>query len=186
PIEETPQTFIKDHFDLGNPHDWLNDTIRLSWRAKLNLSLSLELINRMREEAEAEAIKVFARNLKDLLLASPAGNRVILGIDPGIRTGCKVAVVDDTGKLLDTTTIYPHPPRNDWNGSLAALAALCQKHSPSLIAIGNGTASRETDKLAGELCKAVKGLSRIVVSEAGASVYSASELASKEFPELDV
>ncbi len=186
PIEETPQTFIKDHFGLSNPHDWLNDTIRLSWRAKLNLSLSLELINRMREEAEAEAIKVFARNLKDLLLASPAGNRVILGIDPGIRTGCKVAVVDDTGKLLDTTTIYPHPPRNDWNGSLAALAALCQKHSPSLIAIGNGTASRETDKLAGELCKVVKGLSRIVVSEAGASVYSASELASKEFPELDV
>ncbi|MDG9729585.1 Tex family protein [Ignatzschineria sp. RMDPL8A] len=186
PIEETPQTFIKDHFGLSNPHDWLNDTIRLSWRAKLNLSLSLELINRMREEAEAEAIKVFARNLKDLLLASPAGNRVILGIDPGIRTGCKVAVVDDTGKLLDTTTIYPHPPRNDWNGSLTALAALCQKHSPSLIAIGNGTASRETDKLAGELCKVVKGLSRIVVSEAGASVYSASELASKEFPELDV
>lgn len=186
PIEETPQTFIKDHFGLSNPHDWLNDTIRLSWRAKLNLSLSLELINRMREEAEAEAIKVFARNLKDLLLASPAGNRVILGIDPGIRTGCKVAVVDDTGKLLDTTTIYPHPPRNDWNGSLTALAALCQKHSPSLIAIGNGTASRETDKLAGELCKVVKGLSRIVVSEAGASVYSASELATKEFPELDV
>ncbi len=182
----SPQQLIEEFFGFHNPHQWLSDTIRLSWRAKLNLSLSLELINRMREEAEREAINVFARNLKDLLLASPAGEKRILGIDPGIRTGCKVAVVDETGKLLDTATIYPHQPRNDWNGSLHTLAALCQKYKPELVAIGNGTASRETDQLVADLSKMVPGLNRVVISEAGASVYSASKLASQEFPELDV
>lgn len=182
----TPQQMIETFFGFQSPHKWLSDTIRLSWRAKLNLSLSLELINRLREEAETEAINVFARNLKDLLLASPAGEKRILGIDPGIRTGCKVAVVDETGKLLDTATIYPHQPRNDWNGSLHTLAALCQKYKPELVAIGNGTASRETDQLVADLSKMVPGLNRVVISEAGASVYSASELASQEFPDLDV
>lgn len=182
----SPQQLIEEFFGFRNPHQWLSDTIRLSWRAKLNLSLSIELINRMREEAEREAINVFARNLKDLLLASPAGEKRILGIDPGIRTGCKVAVVDETGKLLDTATIYPHQPRNDWNGSLHTLAALCQKYKPELVAIGNGTASRETDQLVADLSKMVPGLNRVVISEAGASVYSASKLASQEFPELDV
>src|SRR5688572_33338460 len=133
-----------------------------------------------------EAIKIFGRNLHDLLLAPPAGPRAVLGIDPGIRTGCKVAVVDPTGKLLDTTTIYPHQPRNDWQGSLATLGRLVVQHRVELIAIGNGTASRETDKLAAELIKLVASkqtVAKIDVSEAGASVYSASELAAKELPE---
>ncbi len=183
---------ISSHFglkDAGRPADrWLLDTARWTWLVKLSLHLELELMNSLRERAETEAIRVFARNLHDLLLAAPAGPRVTLGLDPGIRTGCKVAVVDQTGKLLDTATIYPHEPRRDWQGSLATLLQLCRKHSVNLIAIGNGTASRETDKLVIDLmehCPELK-LSKIVVSEAGASVYSASELAAKEFPTLDV
>ncbi|HEX7732780.1 MAG TPA: Tex-like N-terminal domain-containing protein, partial [Rhodanobacter sp.] len=179
--------------DRGRPADaWLRETVRLTWRVKLHLHLTLDLFGRVREGAEDEAIRVFGDNLKDLMLAAPAGAKTVMGLDPGIRTGCKVAVVDPTGKLLATDTIYPHEPRRQWNESLAALACLCQKHDVDLIAIGNGTASRETDKLAGELIKGLakthpeRKLAKIVVSEAGASVYSASETAAKEFPELDV
>ncbi|MCX8745787.1 RNA-binding transcriptional accessory protein [Snodgrassella sp. B3882] len=175
--------------DLGRPADrWLRDTVRLSWRAKIFLSLELEALTRLKEAADQAAISVFAQNLKDLLLAAPAGRLTTLGLDPGIRTGVKVAVVDDTGKLLETTTIYPHQPRNDWQGSLAVLAQLVLRHQVQLIAIGNGTASRETDKLAADLIRSLpqQGLQKIVVSEAGASVYSASALAAKEFPDLDV
>ncbi|MEY3160743.1 MAG: hypothetical protein RIT25_734 [Planctomycetota bacterium] len=167
---------------------WLADTARLSFRARIAMHLENELLGAVRERAEAEAIGVFAANLRDLLLAAPAGPKVILGLDPGLRTGCKVAVVDRTGKLLDTATIYPHVPREDWEGSLAVLGALCQKHAVELVSIGNGTASRETDKLATELLKRhpAARLQKLVVSEAGASVYSASERASQEFPQLDV
>ncbi|HEY9100710.1 Tex family protein [Chitinimonas sp.] len=175
--------------DQGRAADrWLLDGVRLAWRAKIFLSLEVELTNRIREAAETEAIKVFASNLKDLLLAAPAGPRATLGLDPGLRTGVKVAIVDRTGKLVATDTIYPHVPRNDWEGSLHTLARLAKQHQVELIAIGNGTASRETDKLAAELIKRNPELKmqKIVVSEAGASVYSASELAAKEFPELDV
>ena len=175
--------------DQGRAADrWLRDTVRLSWRGKIFLSLELEALNRLKEAADHDAIKVFAQNLKDLLLAAPAGRLTTLGLDPGIRTGVKVAVVDDTGKLLETTTIYPHQPRNDWQGALSTLRQLVQKHQVRLIAIGNGTASRETDKLATELIRSLpdQSLQKIVVSEAGASVYSASALAAKEFPELDV
>ncbi|QDQ25092.1 RNA-binding transcriptional accessory protein [Chitinimonas arctica] len=175
--------------DQGRPADrWLLDGVRLAWRAKIFLSLEVELTNRLREAAEADAIKVFASNLKDLLLAAPAGPRATMGLDPGLRTGVKVAVVDATGKLLATDTIYPHVPRNDWDGSLARLGRLVAVHQVELIAIGNGTASRETDKLAQDLIKQLPQfpMHKIVVSEAGASVYSASELAAREFPELDV
>ncbi|TCW29952.1 Tex family protein [Gulbenkiania mobilis] len=175
--------------DAGRPADkWLLDTVRLTWRAKIFLSLELELIARIKEAADAEAIKVFSANLHDLLLAAPAGLRPTMGLDPGLRTGVKVAVVDATGKLVDTATIYPHEPRREWDKSLAVLAALATRHKVELIAIGNGTASRETDRLAADLIKAFPqlGLTKIVVSEAGASVYSASELAAREFPELDV
>ncbi len=175
--------------DQGRPADfWLRETVRWAWSVKISLHLELELLGNLREQAEEEAIRVFGRNLKDLLLAAPAGPRATLGLDPGLRTGVKVAVVDQTGKLLDTGVIYPHEPRRDWDGSLHALAKLCEKHKVSLIAIGNGTASRETDKLAADLIKLRPELhmTKIVVSEAGASVYSASELAAKEFPDLDV
>ena len=175
--------------DRGRPADkWLLDACRLTWRAKLHLHLMLDLFGQARERAEAQAITVFGDNLKDLLLAAPAGPRAVLGLDPGLRTGVKVAVVDRTGKLVATDTIYPHQPKNQWDASLHALHALCAKHSVELVAIGNGTASRETDKLAGELIKKHPELKlqKIVVSEAGASVYSASELAAKEFPTLDV
>jgi protein Tex len=167
---------------------WLVETARLAFRTRIALHLSAELLVQLRERAEAEAIGVFAANLRDLLLAAPAGPKTILGLDPGVRTGCKVAVVDRTGKVLVTTTIYPHAPRNDWDGSLKVLAALCEKLSIELIAIGNGTASRETDKLVSELIRAhpEAKLRKLVVSESGASVYSASELASQELPELDV
>jgi uncharacterized protein len=179
---------------LGRAADkWLAEVCRWTWRVKTSLSLEMALFTQLREAAETEAIKVFARNLHELLLAAPAGPKVVMGVDPGIRTGCKVAVVDATGKLLETSTIYPHEPRKDWDGSLAVLGALCVKHQVSLVAIGNGTASRETDRLVKDLMKllsAKKGdqntLQKIVVSEAGASVYSASELAALEFPELDV
>jgi protein Tex len=167
---------------------WLRETVRLTWRVKLHLHLTLDLFGRVRETAEDEAIRVFGDNLKDLMLAAPAGSKAVMGLDPGIRTGCKIAVVDATGKLIAYDTIYPHEPRNQWDQSIARIAALCKQHNVDLIAIGNGTASRETDKLAGEVMKkhADLNLAKIVVSEAGASVYSASELASKEFPDVDV
>ncbi len=167
---------------------WLAEVCRWCWRVKLLPHLETELFGRLREAAETEAIRVFGSNLEDLLLAAPAGPRTVIGLDPGIRTGVKVAVVDATGKLLDTATIFPHEPRRDWEGSLAVLATLAARHQVELIAIGNGTASRETDKLAGELIKRCGELHlrKLVVSEAGASVYSASELAAREFPQLDV
>ncbi|TAL54706.1 Tex family protein [Pandoraea sp.] len=173
----------------GRPADkWLGDVCRWCWRVKVQPHLESELLTQLRETAESEAIRVFARNLKALLLAAPAGPKAVIGLDPGLRTGVKVAVVDRTGKLLATDTIYPHEPRRDWDGSLAKLARLAQATSAELISIGNGTASRETDRLATELIKRHPELKlqKIVVSEAGASVYSASELAAKEFPELDV
>ena len=172
--------------------DLLRKCIAWTWKVKLSLSLERDLFTRLREQAEQVAIKVFAANLRDLLLAAPAGPRVVLGLDPGIRTGCKVGVVDATGKVLATDTVFPHEPRRDWEGALHSLARLCAKHGVNLIAVGNGTASRETDKLAGELIKRLTKLApdalvqKLVVSEAGASVYSASEFASKELPELDV
>ncbi|MDR6584556.1 RNA-binding transcriptional accessory protein [Herbaspirillum sp. BH-1] len=167
---------------------WLSDTVRWAWRVKVFMHLETELMTNLREKAELEAINVFARNLKDLLLAAPAGPRATMGLDPGLRTGVKVAIVDATGKVVATDTIYPHQPRNDWHGSLHSLSQLAEKHNVSLISIGNGTASRETDKLAQDLIKLRPELklTKIVVSEAGASVYSASEFASKELPELDV
>ena len=179
--------------DKSRPADkWLNEVVRWTWRIKLSMHLETELMSGLRERAETEAINVFARNLKDLLLAAPAGQRATMGLDPGIRTGVKVAVVDNTGQVVDTATIYPHEPRRDWDGSLAVLGALAMKHNVDLISIGNGTASRETDKLAADLIKNMtkvaptKKITKIVVSEAGASVYSASEFASKELPDLDV
>lgn len=167
---------------------WLADTVRLAWKAKLSVSLSVDLVTRLKERADGDAIGVFKSNLKDLLLAAPAGPRATMGLDPGIRTGVKVAVVDATGKLVETATIYPHEPRRDWQGSLAVLAALCKKHKVELVSIGNGTASRETDKLVADLVKAMPELklTKVMVSEAGASVYSASELAAHEFPDVDV
>jgi protein Tex len=175
--------------DRKQPADaWRLQTVRWAWQVKLAWQLEAELLTELRERAEEEAIRVFARNLHDLLLAAPAGPRATMGLDPGLRTGVKVAIVDRTGKLLDTATVYPHVPRNEWDRTIAHLALLCQKHSVDLISIGNGTASRETDKLAGELIKKHPELklTKIVVSEAGASVYSASALAAKEFPDLDV
>jgi uncharacterized protein len=178
--------------------DLIRKCVAWTWRVKLSLSTERDLFARLREEAEKVAIKVFADNLRDLLLAAPAGPRVVLGLDPGIRTGVKVAVVDATGKLVDTATVFPHEPRKDWDGSLHTLSKLCEKHGVTLIAIGNGTASRETDKLAADLIKllaksalaqvdkAREAIEKVVVSEAGASVYSASEFASQEMPDVDV
>lgn len=167
---------------------WLLDTVRWTWRVKIFMHLDTELMGKLREASEAEAIRVFARNLQALLLAAPAGPHATMGLDPGLRTGVKVAVVDATGKVVDTATIYPHQPRNDWDGSLHVLAQLAEKHQVTLISIGNGTASRETDKLALDLMKLQPELklNKIVVSEAGASVYSASEFASRELPDMDV
>ncbi|MEQ1535252.1 MAG: Tex family protein [Burkholderiaceae bacterium] len=182
--------------------DLIRKCVAWTWRVKLSLSTERDLFARLREDAEKVAIKVFADNLRDLLLAAPAGPRVVMGLDPGIRTGVKVAVVDATGKLVETATIYPHEPRKDWDGSLHILSKLCEKHGVNLIAIGNGTASRETDKLAADLIKLVAkngsnnapagvsiastAIEKVVVSEAGASVYSASEFASLEMPDVDV
>lgn len=183
---------IAARFDIADRKQaadaWLLQTVHWTWQVKLSWQLESELLAELRERAEQEAIRVFAHNLHDLLLAAPAGPRVTMGLDPGLRTGVKVAIVDRTGKLLETATIYPHVPRNDWNGTLSALAMLAKKHAVDLISIGNGTASRETDKLVGELMKQHPELklTKVVVSEAGASVYSASELAAKEFPALDV
>ena len=183
---------IASHFKIwneGRPADaWLADTVRWTWRVKCSLHLESELMGALRERSELEAINVFARNLKDLLLAAPAGPQVTMGLDPGMRTGVKVAVVDATGKAIDTAVVYPHQPKNDWDGSLHALAKLAEAHRVSLISIGNVTASRETDKLAQDLIAACPHLNlrKIVVSEAGASVYSASEYASRELPGMDV
>jgi uncharacterized protein len=183
---------VAAHFEISDqkrPADaWLLQTARWTWQVKLGWQLEGELFSALRERSEEEAIRVFARNLHDLLLAAPAGPRATMGLDPGLRTGVKVAVVDRTGKVVETATIFPHVPRNDWDGSLHILAAIAKKHNVDLISIGNGTASRETDKLAAELMKRHPDLklTRIVVSEAGASVYSASELASHELPGLDV
>ena len=176
--------------DEGRPADkWLSEVVRWTWRVKLYTALETELLGRLREQAELTAIEVFAANLKDLLLAAPAGQKVTLAIDPGLRTGCKVAVVDATGQFIDQATIYPHAPQNRWDESLNVLAKLVKLHGVQLVAVGNGTASRETDKLAGDLLKALAPehrLSKVMVSEAGASVYSASEYASRELPDLDV
>ncbi|MCP1660537.1 Tex family protein [Neisseria perflava] len=186
PITEQSEyeQIIAKQFGIDSENKWLRDTVRLTWRAKIFLSLELEAFNRLKENADTDAITVFARNLKDLLLAAPAGRLTTLGLDPGYRNGVKCAVVDDTGKLLDTVIVYLHQE----NQMLATLGRLIKQHHVKLIAIGNGTASRETDKIAAELVKAMPemGLHKIVVSEAGASIYSASELAAKEFPDLDV
>jgi uncharacterized protein len=186
------ESLIARHVGIANQgraaDKWLADVCRWCWRVKVQPHIENELLTQLREQAETEAIHVFARNLKDLLLAAPAGPKAVIGLDPGLRTGVKVAVVDRTGKLLATDVIYPHEPRRDWDGSIAKLARLCAQTQAELISIGNGTASRETDKLASELIAKHPELKlqKIVVSEAGASIYSASELASKEFPELDV
>ncbi len=179
--------------DCGRPADkWLADSCNWTWRVKAHPHISSELLTQLREGAEAEAIKIFGRNLHDLLLAAPAGPKAVLGLDPGIRTGCKAAVVDATGKLLETTTLYPHPPRNDWQGALATLARIIVQHHVELISIGNGTGSRETNKLAAEVIQLIAEkkpshrVAKIIISEAGASVYSASALAAAEFPEIDV
>ncbi|GAA1408243.1 RNA-binding transcriptional accessory protein [Glutamicibacter uratoxydans] len=167
---------------------WLAQTVRLAWKARLLTRFESDLRSRLFEAAEDESVKIFAANLRDVLLAAPAGNKAVLGLDPGLRTGVKVAVVDLTGKAIETATIYPHAPANKWNESVAILTKLAQKHGTSLIAVGNGTAGRETDRLAAEVIKALgtKDVSKVIVSEAGASVYSASELASQELPGMDV
>ncbi|ASY55765.1 Tex family protein [Sinorhizobium sp. CCBAU 05631] len=185
------ERMIAAAYEVGGhlPGDkWLLEVIGWTWRVKLSLSLSLDLMRELRERAEEEAIRVFARNLKDLLLAAPAGSRPTMGLDPGIRTGVKVAVVDGTGKLLDTTTVYPFPPKNDIRGTQDELAALVRKHKVELIAIGNGTGSRETEKLVADMLAQMPAPkpTKVIVSEAGASVYSASETAAAEFPNLDV
>lgn len=174
---------------LDRPADaFLRTVVQWTWKVKLQLHLENDLLSELRERAEAEAIRVFARNLKDLLMAAPAGMRPTLALDPGLRTGVKVTAIDETGKLLNHTTIYPHAPQNQWDKSVQVLSALCKAYQIELIAVGNGTASRETDKLAAEVIKTLPGqrISKVMVSEAGASVYSASELAALEFPDLDV
>ncbi len=183
---------IAAHFDLvdrGRPADrWLQDTVRWAWRTRILVRLDIDVRMRLWQQAEDESVGVFAANLRDLLLAAPAGNRATLGLDPGLRTGVKVAVTDTTGKVVATDTIFPHAPRRDWDGSVDRLAKLCAAHAVELIAIGNGTASRETDKLVGDLIKRhpERKLTKVMVSEAGASVYSASTYASEELPDLDV
>ena len=184
--------FVAQHLNIKDNKKfaeiWLAETVRFAWKIKLFTRIDLDLKLRLREAAELEAIRVFASNLKDLLLAAPAGAKATMGLDPGIRTGVKVAIVDPTGKLLTTETIYPHPPRKQWNESIDTLAKLIKKHNVTLVSIGNGTASRETDQLVADIIKQHSELkfTKITVSEAGASVYSASELAAKEFPALDV
>src|SRR5690606_20304043 len=186
------EQMVASHFNIkdeGRAADaFLRTAVQWTWKVKLHLQLENDLLSELRERAEEEAIKVFARNLKDLLMAAPAGMRTTLALDPGLRTGVKVTAIDETGKLLAQTTIFPHAPQNMWDKSVRTLVALCQQHKVELIAIGNGTASRETDKLAGDVIKALpeQAMQKIMVSEAGASVYSASELAAQEFPDLDV
>ncbi|MBD8685770.1 MULTISPECIES: Tex family protein [unclassified Rhizobium] len=190
PVKPAQRT-IASAFDIrsAGPADaWLMEVAGWTWRVKLSMSLSLDLMRELRERAEEEAIHVFARNLKDLLLAAPAGSRATMGLDPGIRTGVKVAIVDGTGKLLETTTVYPFPPRNDIRGTQAELAALIRKHNVELISIGNGTGSRETERLVADMLTQLTGPkpTKVIVSEAGASIYSASASAAAEFPNLDV
>lgn len=186
------ETMIAQHThieDQGRAADaWLQDVVRWTWKVKLLAHLEAELLADLRDKAEEEAIRVFARNLNDLLMAAPAGPRATMGLDPGLRTGVKVAIVDATGQLLHHCSVFPHAPRNDWDGTIAVLAVLCEKFNVDLISIGNGTASRETDKLAADILKRHPNIKaqKIVVSEAGASVYSASEFAAREFPGLDV
>ncbi|MFY7697573.1 MAG: Tex family protein [Legionella sp.] len=183
---------LANYFNITNqqrrPDDWLLETLRMTWKVKLLTKLELELLTTLRELADEEAIKVFATNLRDLLLAAPAGPQITIGLDPGIRTGVKVVVVDVTGKLLDFTTVFPFAPQNEWHQAIAVLAKLAVKYHVNLFSIGNGTASRETERLVSELIKMYPdlNLAKVVVSEAGASVYSASELAAKEFPDIDV
>ena len=190
PVKPSQRT-IASTFDIrtsGPADQWLMEVAGWTWRVKLSTSLSLDLMRELRERAEEEAIHVFARNLKDLLLAAPAGSRPTMGLDPGIRTGVKVAIIDGTGKLLETTTVYPFPPKNDIRGTQAELAALIRKHNVELISIGNGTGSRETEKLVADMLTQLTGPkpTKVIVSEAGASIYSASASAAAEFPNLDV
>jgi uncharacterized protein len=186
------EQIICEHYNLRltgqAAAEFITKVVRWAWKIKLSLSLETELLGNLREQAESGAIKVFATNLSDLLMAAPAGPKTTLGLDPGMRTGCKIAIVDATGKLLQTATIFPHAPQNHWEKSLRTLVNLCQQHKVELLAIGNGTGSRESDKLAGEVIQALEKNKpqKVMVSEAGASVYSASEFAAKEFPDLDV
>lgn len=186
--EEKVAAYFKIKDQQRKADNWLLETVRMTWKVKLFTKLELELLTRLRESADEEAIKVFARNLRDLLLAAPAGQKITIGLDPGIRTGVKVVAVDTTGKLLDYTVIFPFAPQNEWHQSIADLAKLAVKHQVSLISIGNGTGSRETERLVADLIKMYPDLklTKMIVSEAGASVYSASELAANEFPDLDV
>ncbi|KTD72263.1 Tex family protein [Legionella tucsonensis] len=183
---------VATHFNIVDKQrkadNWLLETVRLTWKIKLFTKLELELLTRLREIADEEAIKVFSRNLRDLLLAAPAGPQITIGLDPGIRTGVKVVVVDATGKLLDYTVIFPFAPQNEWHQAITDLAKLAAKYQVNLLSIGNGTGSRETERLVTDLIKMYPDLklTKIIVSEAGASVYSASEIASQEFPDLDV
>ena len=190
PVKPAQRT-IASAFDIrsaGPADTWLMEVAGWTWRVKLSMSLSLDLMRELRERSEEEAIHVFARNLKDLLLAAPAGSRATMGLDPGIRTGVKVAIIDGTGKLLETTTVYPFPPRNDIRGTQAELASLIKKHNVELISIGNGTGSRETERLVADMLTQLTGTkpTKVIVSEAGASIYSASASAAAEFPNLDV
>lgn len=191
-LEESLEPMIADYFQIQHQSraadDWLKEVVHWTWQVKLRVQLEVELLTNMREQADEKAIEVFAANLRDVLMASPAGHKVILGLDPGLRTGVKCAVVDETGQLLHHTTIFPHPPQKQWDQSLLAVGNICKQFKVSLISIGNGTASRETEKFVGEMCKKFHDMDLVktVVSEAGASVYSASALAAKEFPDLDV
>jgi len=186
------EQIISDHLTLRltgqSAASFLTNTVRIAWKTKLSVSLSNELLGQQREQAELQAIKVFATNLTDLLMAAPAGPKVTLGLDPGLRTGCKIAIVDSTGKLVHTTTIFPHAPQNHWDKSVRTLVNICRQYKVELIAIGNGTGSRESDKLAADVITQLdsKDVKKMLVSEAGASVYSASEFAANEFPDLDV
>ena len=191
-IKHPCETRIARHFGIQHQgraaDDWLAKVVNWTWKVKLHMRLETELLSELRQRADIEAIQVFARNLQDLLLAAPAGQLATIGLDPGLRTGVKVAVIDATGQFVDHATIYPHAPKNQWDESINTIAALAKKHQVKLLAIGNGTASRETDKLCADLIKQHKTLhlQKIMVSEAGASVYSASDLAAQEFPDLDV
>lgn len=197
------EQLINEHYNLRLSSQagasFLTKVVRSAWKTKLSQSLETDLLGNLKEQAEVEAIKVFATNLSDLLMAAPAGAKTTLGLDPGMRTGCKLAIVDGTGKLLQTATIFPHAPQNHWDKSVRTLVNLCQQHKVELVAIGNGTASRESDKLIGEVMASLSekaaeqssdkvkiSLAKVIVSEAGASVYSASEFAANEFPDLDV
>src|SRR5262249_40400663 len=186
------EALVADHFGIaerGRPADrWLSDTVRVAWRARISVHIAADLRMRLWQAAEDEAVRVFAANLRDLLLAAPARARTTMGLDPGFRTGVKVTVVDKTGQPGATKTVYPHEPQRKWDESIATLAKLAAEHNVDLIAIGNGTASRETDKLAADLIKAKPDLklTKVMVSEAGASVYSASAYATRELPEMDV